>query len=338
MSLPAFVELANAGKWREAFAAGEKILDGAPTLVDIRTLGFPWSGPPPGPEACAALLRETRGKNGAWAWFYLVGARAQPEEKREAANRLRSLPDRRYGWMGYWISRAFFHAEGYERSERELRRALKGKVVNWWAYGTLAEVLVCRGRPAEALSQFEPALRAAIATERPAVRAWRGTIKLWLGRYRSGHADLDRACREGAEHAFCWRGAAALLLGRPKDALRDLDDALRLRADDEEARVWKAEAWLALGQPRKALAALPPASRGFWDRVGRARAQLALGRAAEAKDEVDQLDRMVVDRLLPKAGLARVETPADRLRLLEAAARLARGFRRDAYCQDAWLS
>lgn len=329
------MELVRERRWGPAFALAEEILDAEPAVEDLRTLGNPWAGPPPtSPAVLAGLRRAARGPRAGWAWLLLSRALRDREARQDAARRASAMPARRYGWMGYWTACTYFNREDLELAASELRRAVSRPPVNWWAYGTLAEVLVCLGRPREALAQFAPALRSAPPLERPQVVAWRGMVKLWLGRSAAALVDLDRACAAGVEHALAWRGAAKVLSGRPRQAVPDLEEAVRLGAHDDEARVWLSAAWRAVGQPERALDALPARSASTWVEIERALDLAALGRREAFGAAFGRLPSAFVERLA--AGPAPEGFQARR-QLLEGAARAARGCRIDSYDHAAWL-
>ncbi|UPT75018.1 MAG: tetratricopeptide repeat protein [Elusimicrobiota bacterium] len=167
-----------------------------------------------------------------------------------------------------------------------------------------------------------------------------GELELWLGGYARALELTARACRMGAPFAHGWKGAALLKLGRPARALKQLDHALSLFPNDAEARLWRAETNRELGRHREALKELEtvlPEHR-VWVLVNRALCRYALGDAAGMASDVESLPENVVAHVRARSGLEGPLDPARTARLLEAALRLGRGFRRAEYGQAVWLS
>ncbi|MBI2385293.1 MAG: tetratricopeptide repeat protein [Elusimicrobia bacterium] len=297
-----FAALMKLGRYKEALAAGERLLDGRPGLADIRALRDPWEWDDrPLAERRREVLRLERAAGPAarrsWVPYYRADLRG-PEELRQFS-RLAALPGRRYGWM------------------------------------------LCRGRTGEAFAELDRALPEAPPDEAGQVLAWRGAFDLWLGRYESAVGRFDEALRLGAPYALSWRAGALLKLGRAEEALRQLDEALTLYPRDLEAYVWRGEAKRALGRHREALKDLNEPTLSdpdratpiwLWALFNRALAKAALGDSAGLKADFDAIPVRIRDHIRGKSGRE------DMVGLLEAGLELSRGFRREEYRQAIWMA
>ncbi|MBI2788833.1 MAG: tetratricopeptide repeat protein [Elusimicrobia bacterium] len=314
-------------------------------MPDLRAFWDPWEWDERAPRE--ALLRELAAleralgpkPRGPWLHYYrgsLSGPDGLPHFER-----LAGYPAKRYGWMWFRAASAALLASRFEDAAAWFQRSLAAKPADWRAHCFLAEARLCLGRRAEAFAGMDRALRAAPASEKGQVLAWRGAFELWLGRYDRALALLDEAAALGAQCAHCWRGAALLKLGRPEEALAELDKTLRLYPLDFEAYVWRGEAKRALGLHREALEDLDERAAKdsglatpvwLWARFNRALAKAALGDAAGMNAEFEAIPAAVIDHLRARTGLEKKED------LLEAGLRLSRGFRRDEYGQAVWMA
>jgi tetratricopeptide (TPR) repeat protein len=339
-----FAGLMKLGRYKAAIAAAERILDGKPSLADLRALRDPWEWDDrPLAERKRELLKFERALSPrarrAWVPYYRADLRG-PEELRQFAA-LAALPKRRYGWMFAKAGLAALCAGRFAEAEKSLRGALTYKTTDWRTRGFLAEALLCRGREAEAFAEMDRALPEAPADEAGQVLAWRGAFDLWLGRYESAVKRFDEALAQGAPYALTWKAGALLKLGREREALALLDEALALYPRDLEAYVWRGEAKRRLGLFKEALKDLDEPTLTdpdratpiwLWALFNRALVKAALGDKAGLKADFDAIPARIREHLKAKTG------HADMVKLLEAGLDLSRGFRREEYQQAIWMA
>ncbi|MFH1726170.1 MAG: tetratricopeptide repeat protein, partial [Elusimicrobiota bacterium] len=130
-----------------------------------------------------------------------------------------------------------------------------------------AEAAMFRGDVRAAFRGMGEALR--LSGGAPWVRAWRGQMELWCGRYDRALTDLERALRDGGSDwahgskgwTLGWRGLAKLKLERAAEAVRDFKRALELKPKDPESHAGMVEALWRLGREDRARRALAPARR-----------------------------------------------------------------------------
>lgn len=250
----------------------------------------------------------------------------------------------RHGWMRYYVAEVLLRRlDAFALAREQLDRTAADCVWLW-------EALCLRTEAAAALGPADT--RALDALEVPlsnleAFRAWRGAIKVWLGRPDGAQEDLDAAAALGSHDARCWRGALRARENRNEDALPDLDAVLAKDPSDAEALVWRGEVLRRLGRGREARLDLDRAI-GLSDGAVWAFANRALLRLAEGDEAGARAD---AGRLMPPryedqpdesgAGALRYELalPAAPLReLLEEALKAARGCRRsDTHLNCAWM-
>lgn len=127
-----------------------------------------------------------------------------------------------------------------EGAAADLRRALTLDPACPKAWAWLGESLYCEDDAKGALAAFDKAVK--LAPDDAGLLAWRGQLKLWLGKYESARKDLDGALKRDAVWARAWRGACRLLAGDAAGALADLDAGLERDPRDVEALVWRSEA------------------------------------------------------------------------------------------------
>lgn len=343
--LDRFRSLMKLGRYKQAIAEAEKILDEGPTLDDIRTFWDPWEWDDrrPRSDRLKALkkLERALGKRARSPWLHYYRAElVGPEKGMAHFSALAGFPAKRYGWMFSKAGLAAHCAARFDVAARWFKIALRSKPADWRTNAFLAEAYLCLRRPKEALDEMEHARAAAPPEDAGQVLAWRGAFDLWMGRYEEALARLDEACGLDAQCAFSWRGAALLKLGRPEEALVQLDEALARFPRDFEAYVWRGEAKRELGLYEEALKDLneetlvvpnrePPI--WLWALVNRGLVKAALGDAAGLKEDFDALPSYFVDYLRVKTGLQ------DREPLLRAALDLGHGFRREEYRQAIWM-
>lgn len=336
-----FRSLVALGKYAEAIAEGERILDAGPTLADMRVFWHPWDA------ARFENIRERharaldglieKGRGGPWAHYFRGILRDRPSDFRD----LKRFPARRYGWMNGRAGHLNLMHQDFEEAVRRLRLALRWKPVDWRLRGFLAEALLCLHRTREAFAELDRARGEAPEEEGAQVLAWRGALDLWLGRYPKALRELDLACRLGALWAFCWRGAAKLKLGRPREALPDFEKAIELYPRDREAVLWRGEALRELGLYRQALKDLSAEPVGMWALINRALVKAALKDYNGMARDFESVPRQVVDYVTGRIGQGVKEelTAAQKARVLEAALTLARGYRHLAvYGNAIWMA
>lgn len=327
------------GRYKEAFALGERILDDGASPEDLTKFYYPYF---PQEDAAARrrhlktldALRAARA-GGPWTHFYrgfLLGGDAGLE----AFAPIERFPARRYGWMLMRVGWTFLYRGRYEDAARRLRLSLRGKPYDWRSHGFLAEAYACLGRGDEAAAELTRAAELGDDKQRGDALAWLGEIYLWLGRYKEAERALDRAVALGALWSHAWRGGARLKQGRAKDALQDIDEGLRLYPLDREAYGWRAEARLALGQPRAALAALSRGGISPWSDALAALAHAALGQAAAFERRYRKVPRDLLLAAARSRGLS-LEDAAGRRAALSALLDLAGGFRREPFGRPVWL-
>lgn len=339
-----FAGLMKLGRYKAAIAAAERLLDGRPSLADLRALRDPWEWddrPLAERRREVAKLERALGPAACRAWgpYYRADLRG-PEELRQFS-KLAALPERRYGWMHAKAGLAALCAGRFPEAERWLRGALSYKTADWRTRGFLAEALLCQGRTKEAFTEMDRALPEAPADEAGQVLAWRGAFDLWLGLYQSALKRFDEALKLGAPYALSWKGAALLKLGRAREALALLDEALALYPRDLEAYVWRGEAKRALGLHREALKDLDEPTLSdpdratpiwLWALFNRALAKAALGDRAGLKSDFAAIPVHIREYLRRKTGLDDME------KILESGLELSRGFRREEYRQAIWMT
>jgi tetratricopeptide (TPR) repeat protein len=337
-----FSALMKLGRYKAAIAAAERLLDGQPSLADLRALRDPWEWddlPLAGRKREIAKLERALGRaKSPWPAYYRADLRG-PEEFHQL-QKLAAFSKRRYGWMFAKAGIAALCAGRFPEAESWLRGALTYKTVDWRSRGFLAEALLCQGRSAEAFAEMDRALPEAPADEAGQVAAWRGAFDLWQGRYESAVSRFDSALRLGAPYALSWRAGALLKLGRAEEALAQLDAALELYPRDLEAYVWRGEAKRSLGMHREALKDLNEPSLSdpdrstpiwLWALFNRALVKAALGDRAGLKSDFDAIPADVREHIRRKTG------HEDMVNILEAGLELSRGFRREEYKQAIWM-
>ncbi|MBI5210518.1 MAG: tetratricopeptide repeat protein [Elusimicrobia bacterium] len=347
-----FIALMALGEYKAAFQQGEAILDGK-ARPDHECVFEPWIDHAVRPHSDAFFLERMAEMErltlelprSPWAWFYsglLLCRTRRFREGLAALDRVADFDGDRYGWMRYaaGIWRLFLcHVEG---AVEDLRAAAPTSWL-WWTRGRLAEAFVCLGRDAEAFEELDRAERAVSSGDLQQVRAWRGEVLLWLGRYEEAIGVLDTSLAMGCEMAACWRGGAAMLLGRFDEALEYLDRAVARTPRDAEALVFRGELHRRMGRRSEAAADLGKArdfGYGLWADVN-----LALLHAA-SQEWVPMwklLEGLPSDVL--GAALARLGNPdwrrADEktaCRVFETILEMGRGVRRvDAYLKRLWM-
>jgi tetratricopeptide (TPR) repeat protein len=332
-----FLAFSQSGRYRQAFACAERLLD---ARAGARTAAIwnPWGWIPmelikSRDAAALAALREDPAC-GAWP-DYLLGLLFGYDDAQLA--RLAALPPARYGPLRLQIGHSLLSLGRFEEALRWLDEAPRRGAASWWAHGHAAEALVCLGRGAQAARRMRQAVAEAPSDERASALAWSGEIDLWLGRYGAARRSLDAACRSRVSLAYCWRGAVELQMGSPKRAVALLDEALRLRPDDLEAAVWRGEAKRRLRLWKESLDDLSRAPGHFWSRVNRGLVMAAVRDEDGLRAEFRELPGCVVDFIRRRARLAAPSSPARMRRVLEAALRLAKGFRREDHGQRVWV-
>jgi tetratricopeptide (TPR) repeat protein len=313
--------LARSGRYQEAFAEGAQLMRRRPPEKMLAVFWHPWE--PSALETLGAehkrLLRgRFEGESAAWAKLHLAYLTRRPSV---AARTLWPHP-----WMAGRMGQILLLAGRRKEALPLLRAGSVDPVLGWMAVGFWAEALWLMGRGRQARAVLDnPSWRG-----RASLRAWRGALSLWEGRYREAIPHLRRAARGKSFWARGWLGAAVIAAGRPSAGLVHLEKALKSYRSDNEARVWKGEALRLLGRPREALAAL----KGFaqpWAAANRLLALVDLGREREARAEWLRLPAWL------KAwagGRASEREPAP---LVRAGLRRARGWRRNIPCPE-WFT
>lgn len=339
-----FKALMKLRRYKEAFAAAERILDGNPSLPDIRCFWDPWEWDERVSReerlAELAALERALGKAPPGPWLHYYRGSLKGPEALSHFERLADYPAKRYGWMWFKAGLTALSAADFPRAAAWFKRSLAGRPAEWRAHCFLAESFLCRGDDEAAFAAMDRALKSVPEQERGQVLAWRGAFELWLGRYERALVLLDEAESLGAQCAFCWKGAALLKLGRPIAAIAELDRGLAAYPLDFEAYVWRGEAKRELGLYQEALADLNERASEvpsrttpvwMWARFNRALVRKALGDTAGMIADFDAIPAFVIEHLRKVTGLDKREE------LLEAGLKLSRGFRRDEYRQAVWM-
>ncbi len=327
------------GRFPEAFAEAEKILNEGPSLAEIRVLLIPWTREEAAQKG-AAWLAALDGLKAPEPWLHLYRGTLRPGKSGLAdLRRLDRWTGPRYGWMQFRAGQNFLCQGEFPEARRRLERALKFPPVDWRIRSFLAECLLCLGRPSDALAEIEQARDLAPREEVGEALAWRGAFKLWLGRYPEAREDLDWAHALGARHAAVWRAAARLKLGHKKEALALLDAAVRETPGDREAWVWRGEARRELGLRRGAREDLSREPVGAWALFNRALLCAAERNFPALRSDFDKIPEFMISHLKKKLGLPAAAPASDaaRVKILEAGLSLAKGFRRDDYGYALWM-
>ncbi|MBI5210519.1 MAG: tetratricopeptide repeat protein [Elusimicrobia bacterium] len=290
-----FIALMALGEYPRAFESAERLLDGGDLSEDHDTLLEPWVENPTRPHSeafhagraaeMAALAAESPSRS-PWPWFYRGVSLCRTGRSREGLSALDAAAGfdaERYGWMRCAGGVERLRLGLVEEAVDDLRAAVASMPSGWWARCRLAEAHAALSRDAEAMGEFSRAESACKPGVLREIRAWRGEVLLWLGRYEEALRDLDFAHAKGCGLAACWRGAARLLSGRPDEALGDLDLAIAINAADPEARVLRGELKRLTGRRAEALEDLRKAAElgnDLW-----ADANLALLHASAGDEE-----------------------------------------------------
>lgn len=259
--IAAIAESLLSGDLEGAFAAAERALgDGPRGEEEIRRLTFPFGRRPAEREAArwrtvANALNRYRGpaRHRLWARFYGIALPQALGQDSWEEGRIEALCGSARGrdlWMGWLPGTLLLRRTLWSQAAAQLTpiaRALPRAIT---VICSLAEALIGLHRNEDALKVMEAA-KPATPLEDAAWWAWKGQIRLWLGRYAEAFECLERA--GDYDLSFCWRGAAALLLGRPDKARQVLDEALLRIPDDVEARTWRSEARRLCGKHREAV-------------------------------------------------------------------------------------
>lgn len=339
-----FRALMKLGRYRDAVAEGERVLDGRPTVNDLRIFWDPWEWddrlPRESRRAVLARFERALGPKSRTPWRHYYRAELLGPAAMDEFERIAAFPEKRYGWMFAKAGLSALCEGQFPRAETWFKRALRGKPADWRTHCFLAETYLCLGRSAAAFAELDKAESVAPVDDKGQVLAWRGAVDLWLGDYAAALKRLDEACALDAQCAFSWRAAALLKLGRTKQALAELDRALERFPRDFEAYVWRGEAKRELGLYREALEDFNEEGLAYprreppiwmWALVNRALTKAALGDRAGLASDFAALPGHVVAYLKNKTG---VDDPETNLR---AALDLGRGFRREEYRQAIWM-
>lgn len=249
----------------------------------------------------------------------------------------------RYGWMRFPEGWAALRLRLFDRAREAFSAAAASPISRVQALGRLAEAEICSGRTAAGLARMDRAMKEAHFSQLPGLRAWKGQMLLFTGKYREAAKILAEAGRTGDDAAWCWRGAALARMGRTDEALSELDRAVRLFPTDLEALVWRGEVLRLLGRHREAAAvqsAVLRKSPGYpWALVNRGLCRRALGDGAGMEADFRALDREMRVFLAGAVKRGRRESRNGHInRMLEEACRLAMGDRRDdAYFRPVWM-
>ncbi len=339
-----FRALMKLGRYKAAVAEGERVLDGKPTVNDLRIFWDPWEWDDRLPrEARRAELKRferTLGAKSRSPWLHYYRAELLGPEGMGEFERITAYPAKRYGWMFAKAGLAALCEGQFPRAETWFKRALSGEAADWRTHCFLAETYLCLGRTASAFAELKKAAAVAPEDDKGQVLAWRGAVDLWLGDYAAALKRLDEACALDAQCAFSWRAAALLKLGRRKQALAELDRALERFPRDFEAYVWRGEAKRELGLYSEALKDFNEEGLAYprreppiwmWALVNRALTKAALGDRAGLEADFAALPGFVIEHVKNITGLE------DKEKLLRAALKLGRGFRREEYRQAIWM-
>lgn len=140
----------------------------------------------------------------------------------------------------------------YAAGAREVAILLRRHPRAWWAHAQRGRLMGLRGRPLEALADFERARR--LKPKSGALLVWRAEALRRLGRLEEAERELMAAARLDPGYSLLWehRGRLRLLLGRPREALADLARACRIDGVRPLSQAWRGEALFKLGRLRAA--------------------------------------------------------------------------------------
>ncbi len=238
------------GDLEGAFAAAERALeDGPKGEEEIRRLTFPFGRRPAEREAArwravADALNRYRGpaRHRLWARFYGIALPQALGQDSWEEGRVKVLCGAARGrdlWMRWLPGTLLLRRTLWSQAAAQLAPVARALPRAITPICSLAEALIGLRRSSDALKVLEVA-KPETPTEASSWWAWKGQIRLWLGRYVEASECLERA--GDYDLSFCWRGAAALLRGEPDKARKILDEALLRMPHDVEARTWRSEA------------------------------------------------------------------------------------------------
>ncbi|MEK7857502.1 MAG: hypothetical protein AAB320_00050 [Elusimicrobiota bacterium] len=328
-------------RFDEAFAIGEALLDSGPSTVTLENLANRLSSGDGRRSVDLAVVRRleryaARNPRSPWPVGLLVDALHKLNRNDEALRRSKKLAafPKRYWWMRYepgwlWLT----ERADYAAAKKEFRAVTKVWPSMWYAGAHLAELELCLGRERECFRLFDKVVAPLKGFDRAQAVAWRGEMKLWIGRYADALCDLQEGADGGAAFALGWLGGAKLLLGRADEAASDLERHLGVQSD-REASVWLGEALRRLGRHKEALALLDRSidecDEDYWALINRALVRLALGDEAGARSDYDDIPARIRDFMGRGVPLAAS---------LERGLASGRGVRRiDGYLEPIWMA
>ena len=349
-----YIALCSLDRYAEAFAAAERISEAPPSGEPLLSrLWNPWGDRStilPAdfiPGRLRALRRAPLPPELECYRSFLAGAirlyAGKPEKALREFGKTRPAPAGRRGWMRFPEGWAALRLRLFGRARAAFSAAAASPLSRTQSLCRLAEVELCSGRRAAGFALFDRALREAHFSHLPGLRAWKGQMLLFTGRYAEAEKLLAEAGRASDDAAWCWRGAALARLGRLREALSELDKAVSLFPTDLEALVWRGEVLRLLGRYRDCAADQSAVLRkrpGYpWALVNMGLCRLALGDGAGAVKDYRALDaemRGFLERVVKKKD---GECGPERTgRMLGEACRLALGDRRDdLYFRGVWM-
>jgi len=296
------------GEFDEAERIGEKILDRTRRFEDIQRL-LPRLIPAadlsaPGRHAQDYLTRlldrldlyRQRRPDSPWGPYFSIGiGHARRRSHDGDLKDLARTAGPRYVWMRRDLGKNKLIAGDVDGALREFEAVRDYcRPGDWLAECHVGEARLLRGGLREMTAAFARAEELAPAHKREEIRAWKGQMLLWSGRYARALSVLSRV-PESSPYALCWKGAALYKLGRKAQALTVLDATLSRSPDDLEARIWRGEVLLSLGRRDEARrdvdAAIAVAPQSGYAHVLRALLHHADARAEEMRRECELIRR-----------------------------------------------
>ncbi|MGZ8248512.1 XrtA/PEP-CTERM system TPR-repeat protein PrsT [Methylomagnum sp.] len=212
----------------------------------------------------------------------------------ELRNALQQNPDD--GITRALLGRVEAEAGDGATAEKDLRRAMALQVPKGGLLKPLAEALRIQDKHQALLTEIMPA-EALLASDRTRLLAWRGDAWLALGKPDKAKAEYQQALALDGNAPLAKLGLArlALLENQPDAAKRLVAEALAV--DGKEPALWHFQAglWERAGELARAEADYTQAMNlrrlNQGDRIGRALARIALGKYAEASQDIEVLKR-----------------------------------------------
>ena len=335
------------GAFAEAFAEADALLaaQGTQECIDSFFVSPEPSELMPTLEALKAF--SVKNPANPWPRFFRAGLLSNMGRGEEAIAETERLTksEPKHHWMRHKHGELLLtNRRDYPAAEAEYAAALASVPGFWKARAALAEIALCRGDRARALTLSAELVEALPERIKAWGRAAWGKLLLWSGDYPAALVQLEAAVAAGIPYSRRHRGAALLLLGRLDEAAADLEEGLR-QGVDAEGLTWRGELRLARGDFKGAIEDLSAAIRmdganSFWALADRALARGASGEPEGLWADFKSVRRDVLD-CFEKAAAVKADEPsktAEARAALEAGLKLGRGVRvANEYLFPVWM-